>query len=94
MSFSKAMNMATGQLDRKLYEAHTSWLKAGGKGAGRLEIKGEIMRRMSAAALKLDGARFEGCDFRGADFMGLRISDCTFVDCKFGGARGQPELGD
>jgi uncharacterized protein YjbI with pentapeptide repeats len=43
---------------------------------------------------RADGSEFEHCDFRGADFTGLRISSCAFMDCKFGGAKGQPELGD
>jgi hypothetical protein len=59
MSFTKDMNMATGQLDRALYNAHTAWLKAGDKGAGRLVIKGEILRRLKAAAHERSGARFE-----------------------------------
>lgn len=81
MSFTKVMNMATGRLDRELYERHTAWLKAGRKGDGRLLVEGEIIRRMSAAAHNLDGARFEDCNMARSDFNNTHVNSAEFRWC-------------
>ncbi len=69
------------QLDRDIYRAHQAWIKAGGKGPGRLVAEDEVLRRMSATALRLQGAQFKRCDMKKADLNNTNLESALLENC-------------
>ncbi|NNE18506.1 MAG: pentapeptide repeat-containing protein [Myxococcales bacterium] len=75
------INALSRQLDRQLYKAHTSWLKAGGKGPGRLVVEGQTLLGFHASAMDLRGAMFTDCTLSKGNLTHTDLSHARLLGC-------------
>lgn len=78
---TRIINPLTRQLDRDVYKAHTAWLKAGGKGAGRLVVKGKALLGFHASAMDLRGAMFTDCNLSKGNLTHTNLSHASLLGC-------------
>jgi uncharacterized protein YjbI with pentapeptide repeats len=69
------------QLDRAVYDAHQKWLKAGGKGPGRLVAEDESLLGIVATAMRLNGAQFKRCVMSSGDLNNTHFKSVLLLAC-------------
>jgi uncharacterized protein YjbI with pentapeptide repeats len=75
------MNILSRELDRELYQAHKEWLRAGGKGAGRLVVDGKSLIGFVASALDLRGAKFIDCNLTKSNLSNCHLHQAELLGC-------------
>jgi uncharacterized protein YjbI with pentapeptide repeats len=88
---------ATGAIDRPALTAHAAWVRAGRRGAGRLDVTGYNAKGLRYGGADFTAARLERVIFDGALLDAVQMTDAELVDIsareaictsiKLGGAR-------
>jgi uncharacterized protein YjbI with pentapeptide repeats len=78
---TKTINALNRQLEKEVYEAHRTWLQAGGVGPGRLVVEGERLLGFHASAVDLRGAVFTDCSLKHGNLTHTNLSHTHLLGC-------------